>query len=217
MTAHFNWLDPLIFDLGSRLVFLPVGGIDAVREQTLTALDIRPGSKVLELGCGTGALTTKLVRRGASVTAVDLSKSMLGRARQRAPSAAFLQSDILDYKSEQKFDRVLLAFVLHHLEATARVASLRLASGNLAEGGLIGILDWSEPSHPSLRWALRTLIATVEPSSATDWIEQGFGIHLEKAGLSTLRSRDLAAGSARVVIAAPVKPSALSEDFVAAS
>src|SRR5947209_6665818 len=87
MTGLFTRLDPLIFDLGAPLVFLPLGGIDAVREQTLDVLDIRPGSKVLELGCGTGALTAKLVRRGASVTAVDLSESMLRRARRRPPSS----------------------------------------------------------------------------------------------------------------------------------
>lgn len=56
-TGFFDWLSPLIFDLGVPLVFFPVGGIDAIRERTLDALEVTLGMKVLEFDCGTGALT----------------------------------------------------------------------------------------------------------------------------------------------------------------
>ena len=198
----YDRLGAIIYDFGAPAVFFPVGGIDVLREQALDALEIREGSDVLELGCGTGALTAKLIRRGANVIAIDRSEAMLRLARRRAPSATFVRCDILNFKCARKFDRVLLAFVLHHLESQGRVAALRLASSMLSSDGSIGILDWSEPAGPSLRWALRTFIAMVEPSSAMDWLERGFAIHLEQAGLHTLRSCDLAKGVARIVVAA---------------
>src|SRR5690242_15239305 len=91
---------PLIgygYDLLSRLVFAPVGGLDALREAALDAIDVRPGMRVLELGCGTGALTRKLLARGAQVTAVDWSGPMLQRARRRAPAATFEEAEITAY------------------------------------------------------------------------------------------------------------------------
>jgi trans-aconitate methyltransferase len=99
----------------------------------------------LELGCGSGGLTALMIRRGAVVKAVDQSEAMLRRARRHAPQASFARCNILNFKSEEKFDRVLLAFVLHHMESDDRLATLKLASKLLKSGGLVGILDWSEP------------------------------------------------------------------------
>jgi ubiquinone/menaquinone biosynthesis C-methylase UbiE len=195
-------LGAVIYDVGAPLVFLPVGGIDVLRERVLDTLEIRAGNNVLELGCGTGALTAKLIRRRANVIAVDQSEAMLRHARRRAPSAKFIRCDILNFKCAQKFDQVLIAFVLHHMEAKARISTLNLARSVLNSEGLIGILDWAEPDGTLLRWAVRTFIATVEPSSATDWIEQGFGTHLDQAGLIPIKSCNLAMGATKVVVAA---------------
>jgi len=195
-------LGAVVYDVGAPLVFLPIGGIDDLREGTLDALDIHAGERVLELGCGTGSMTAKLIRRGALVTAVDQSEAMLRHARRRAPTAIFIQRDILNFKCVQEFDRVLIAFVLHHMEAKARISTLNLARGLLNSQGLIGVLDWAKPEGTLLRWAVRTLIATVEPSSATQWIEQGFETHLEQAGLIPIKSYGLARGVAKVVVAA---------------
>jgi hypothetical protein len=46
------------YDLLARLVFAPVGGLDALRAAALDEMGLAPGMHVLELGCGTGALTT---------------------------------------------------------------------------------------------------------------------------------------------------------------
>jgi len=45
------------------------------------------GGPVLEIGCGTGAVTVRLVKRGARVTALDQNPEMLERARARLVSA----------------------------------------------------------------------------------------------------------------------------------
>ncbi|WP_376097120.1 magnesium protoporphyrin IX methyltransferase [Roseomonas sp. CCTCC AB2023176] len=60
-------------------------GRDAMRAQLLSLLpdDLR-GARVLDAGCGTGALALEAARRGAEVVAIDLSPTLVGLARQRA-------------------------------------------------------------------------------------------------------------------------------------
>ncbi|MEO5617775.1 MAG: class I SAM-dependent methyltransferase [Candidatus Eisenbacteria bacterium] len=197
---------PIVYDLGAPVVFWPVGGLDDLRERALDALDVRSGSRVLELGCGTGALTAKLIRRGAEVTAVDRSECGLGRARHRAPAATFVQSDILDYRPSGKFDRVLLAFVLHEMEPVARRDALTLARETLVREGRVGVLDWSNPVSPILRLMLRALVAAVEPRCARSWLTSSLESHLEGTGLMPLVGRDVAMGTARIVVAGLCEP-----------
>ena len=61
------------------------------RKQTHRLLSrwIRPGFRVLEIGCGTGADTEFLARLGARVVACDPSEEMLSRARRRLEGAGF--------------------------------------------------------------------------------------------------------------------------------
>lgn len=193
-------LGALVYDMGARAIFALLGGIDRLQERTLDALQVRPGSSVLELGCGSGVLTEKIIRRGASVVGVDQSKGMLRRAGRRAPQATLIRADILKFKCAQKFDRVLIAFVLHHMDAEARLSTLTLARTALKPGGLIGVLDWTEPDRAALRWVLHGLLTAIEPSSALDWIEKGFGTNLDQAGLISIKSCSLAMGAARVVV-----------------
>src|SRR5262249_61925594 len=53
------------------------------RRAVVSALDLRPSDRVLDLGCGTGVLTSAVAARSAIVVGVDVSAAMLGRARQR--------------------------------------------------------------------------------------------------------------------------------------
>ena len=196
-------LGAIIYDVGAPAVFFPLGSLHAMREKTLDVMEIRPGTTVLELGCGSGGLTALMTPRGAVVKGVDKSEAMLRRARRRAPDASFARCDILDFKSNQKFDRVLLAFVLHHMERDARLGTLELARTLLKSGGLVVILDWAEPGGAILRLALHVFLATVERRSAMDWIKSDFEIQLKQSGFVPIKDHSLAFGAARVFLAAP--------------
>src|SRR3954466_623201 len=82
---------------------------------------------VLDVGCGAGNYTLKLLERlpGLDVTLVDLSRPMLDRATERvrpatAGKVAALQGDIREIElPDGQFDVVLAAAVLHHLRGDA--------------------------------------------------------------------------------------------------
>ncbi len=71
---------PQRYDAGMRL--LTLGRVSKLQGALTSAL--RPGAKrVLEIGCGTGALTERLVTRGVEVLALDQNPAMLEQARAR--------------------------------------------------------------------------------------------------------------------------------------
>ncbi|MFW5701231.1 MAG: class I SAM-dependent methyltransferase [Cyclobacteriaceae bacterium] len=68
--------------------------------------------KLLDLGCGTGRHSIELLKRGYKVTGVDLSESMLNRAREKASKEKldilFEQGDARELKYEEEFDMVIM-------------------------------------------------------------------------------------------------------------
>lgn len=120
----------------------PVGRIRATvragRERMRSTLlswlgeDLR-GQRLLDAGCGTGALAIEAARRGAEVIAIDLSPTLVALARERMPatlgagSVEFCSGDMLD-PALGDFDHVVAMDSLIHYRAHDVVAALsRLA------------------------------------------------------------------------------------------
>lgn len=81
-----------------------------------------PEVRTLDVACGTGFLTRHL--RG-EVVGLDQSASMLGIAREQAPSATFVQGDALDLPfADRSFDRVFTGHFYGHLDADERLRFL---------------------------------------------------------------------------------------------
>jgi trans-aconitate methyltransferase len=84
------------------------------------------GERVLDLGCGDGALTERLVAAGCRVIAVDSSPEQIGAARARGLDARRGRAETLPFKAE--FDAVFSNAVLHWIpDAAAVLASVRRA------------------------------------------------------------------------------------------
>jgi SAM-dependent methyltransferase len=80
-------------------------------QPVLELLDPRPGERVLDLGCGDGALTEKLVAAGCSVVGVDGSPAQIEAARKRGLDAHVMDGQALDFDCE--FDAVFSNAALH--------------------------------------------------------------------------------------------------------
>jgi magnesium-protoporphyrin O-methyltransferase len=105
-------------------------GRDEMRAMLLSWLpDTLAGARLLDAGCGTGALSVEAARRGAAVTAIDLSANLVQLADERSPkdlaggSILFKVGDMLDPEMG-RFDHVVSMDSLIHYPAADIVRSL---------------------------------------------------------------------------------------------
>ena len=105
-------------------------GRDRMRAELLGMLPAdMSGLRLLDAGCGTGALAVEAARRGATVVAIDLSPKLVALARHRAPKDLagrldFRVGDLLDERLG-RFDHVVAMDVLIHYPLAEAVATLR--------------------------------------------------------------------------------------------
>jgi trans-aconitate methyltransferase len=84
------------------------------------------GERILDLGCGDGALTEKLVACGCAVVGVDGSAEQIAAARQRGLDARVMNGEALDF--EHEFDAVFSNAALHWMKrADAVIEGVRRA------------------------------------------------------------------------------------------
>jgi magnesium-protoporphyrin O-methyltransferase len=127
-------------------------GRDAMRAILLERMgsDLR-GLRVLDAGCGTGALSVEAARRGAEVLAIDISPRLIALAQERAPAAfdggsiEFRVGDMLD-ASLGSFDHVVAMDSLIHYRTDDAVAAL----AGLARNCRASIQFTFAPSTPML-------------------------------------------------------------------
>ncbi|HIH15913.1 MAG TPA: class I SAM-dependent methyltransferase [Candidatus Diapherotrites archaeon] len=113
----------------------------------LTARDFGPGQRILDIGCGTGEISCSLAFHGAQVTALDLCRASLQRARETAErhgiqSISFVRADLHCLPLSTSFDHVFSLGVLHHCpdsgQAFSHVAR-RVRPGGLLTLGLYSV------------------------------------------------------------------------------
>jgi trans-aconitate methyltransferase len=83
-------------------------------EPVLELLNPQPGERILDLACGDGALTERIIARGTEVVGVDGSADMVAAARRRDIDARVVDAYELDFHSE--FDAVFSNAALHWMK-----------------------------------------------------------------------------------------------------
>lgn len=102
----------------------------------LDLLDAAPGARVVDLGCGNGALTRQLADRGYQVLGVDASPEQLALARQAYPDLTFREGNALDFALEQPADAIFSNAVLHWIDADKQQAMLDHIASQIRPNGL---------------------------------------------------------------------------------
>ena len=120
-------------------------------------LDVMPGMPVLDVGCGVGRWSIRLARRGARVTGVDLSPTMVREADRRSRLAgvqdrcSFHQADLAKLDLGQQFPLILGVTVLQHILDPQRLEeALRRLANHLEPGGKMVVLE-AAPSRTTTR------------------------------------------------------------------
>jgi ubiquinone/menaquinone biosynthesis C-methylase UbiE len=110
---------------------------------TRAALDVilafvRPGDRIIELGCGTGVMTAAFVQAGAIVTAIDHSTVYLERARERGlERVTWTQLPLDEWTGDATAEHVVATSVLHEVQDPQRL--LNVVATALVPGGLVHI------------------------------------------------------------------------------
>ena len=120
-------------------------------------LDIAPGTRVLDVGCGIGRWSSLLAGRGAQVTGMDLSPTMIAEANRRAAASGvaarcrFLVQDLAQLDAGERFDFILGVTVLQHIvDPDALRTAIQRLSEHLAPAGRIVLLE-AAPARISCR------------------------------------------------------------------
>jgi SAM-dependent methyltransferase len=148
--------------------------------------NVTAGQRVLDVGCGPGALTSELVRRlgAADVSAVDPSEPFVAAVRERHPDVSVQRAaaEQLPF-ADQAFDAALAELVVHFMKDP--VAGLREMARVTREGGVVAACVWdlAEGQGPlSLFWdAARELEPDVEDESQRAGTSQGHLAQLFRA------------------------------------
>ncbi len=139
----------------------------------LAVADLQPGMRVLDVGCGTGALTRAAalaVGESGSVTGLDISATMLGYARQMEAGLGAARIDWLEADAQthrfaaESFDAVVSRFgVMFFADPAAAFTNLHRAT---ATGGRFVAVAWRGPDDSPyfrLMGQARTIIAGPPP------------------------------------------------------
>jgi SAM-dependent methyltransferase len=138
-----DWLLPLYDPLQKLL------GFESYHRQLVDQAKLRPGHRILEIGCGTGNLLLLIQRLHpqAEVVGLDPDPKALARARRKAEREVLPVQ--LDRGFAQKlaypdtsFDRVFSAFMFHHLGPDEKEKTLREVRRVLKPGGSLHLLDF---------------------------------------------------------------------------
>lgn len=97
---------------------------------------------VLELACGPGMWTERLVARAKSVTAVDGAPEMLARARARVGDRArFIEADLFGWTPDRRYDAVFFGFWLSHVPLDRFASFWAMVADALAPNGRVFFID----------------------------------------------------------------------------
>ena len=216
--ALMRWLEsaPERYDAGMRAITL--GRVARLHDALACAAASAPGARVLEIGCGTGAVTARLLARGARVVAVDQSPRMLEQARARvaaAPHAARAEvtwlertASEIDALSESGFEAVVASLCLSEMSAGERHFVLREARRRLVPGGVLAVGDEVRPR----RSLARALVALARvPQAALGWLLAGslsrpipdLAAELHDAGFAVRTEQRWRLGSLAAIVAEP--------------
>jgi len=140
----------------------------------LDAVRLRPGTRLLDVASGPGALTAEAASRGAYSVGVDLSPRMIELAQRLYPALEFREADVEHLPfPDHAFDAVVCAFGVGHFPQPE--LALAECIRTLSPGGRIAFAWWDDPARQRIQGIFREAIAEIGVSVPSD-VPQGHNV-----------------------------------------
>jgi ubiquinone/menaquinone biosynthesis C-methylase UbiE len=173
----------------------------AARDAYLGLLDITAGERVLDVGCGSGAVTRDIAKRVGSrglVVGLDPSPALLAVARELAQQTGL--GDCVEFREgsalrlpfpDRSFDAVVCVTVLSHVpEGEAAIPELVRV---LRLGGRLGVFDldtdMTASTHPDRALTRRIVAAASDATAVNGWLVRLLPSLFQRAGIVDVRAR----------------------------
>ena len=122
----------------------------------------KDNSRVLDIGFGTGVLTSRLYENGHQIDGIDFSEKMISIAKDKMPLANLMEWDISNglpnFVHGKKYDSIVSTYTLHHLSEEDKVTFIKSLLPFLAEDGKIYIGDVAFQTREKLELCKKTSI-----------------------------------------------------------
>lgn len=143
--------------------------------------NIEEGDRVLDIGCGNGALAFDVAKKARKVTAIDMNDQNITTARKRYPAQniEYLSGDAAEHTFPERFDVIILSNVLEHINNRAEFLSKmkKTAPKMLIRVPMIN-RDWITPYKKEIgvEWRL-------DNTHFTEYTQDSFNEEMNHAGI----------------------------------
>ena len=142
-------------------------------------MDVQPNDAILDLGCGTGrnaGLMASYLSEKGSINGLDVSEIMERQFNKKFSGdkrVRFIrQRADIPFDLGQKFDKILISFVIHGFPHEVRKTVIQNVLNHLKLGGSFFMLDFSEFNMAEMPAFHRFIFKTIECKYAFDFIEK---------------------------------------------
>jgi len=125
-------------------------------EDVLGWLAPQQGENILDVGCGTGTLTSMIAESGAIVTGIDASPEMIAKAQQAYNNIEFFVKDATDFSFDKKFDAVFSNATFHWIKNQQQL--LQCIYNSLKQGGRLVYEMGAKHNIESIHNALKQVL-----------------------------------------------------------
>ena len=187
-------MEKMVDTYDSYMRKITFGREHVLRDVTVEAAQIKPGDRVLEVGCGTGTLSLAAKRKAGEsgkVHGIDIIPGMIELSKQKAEKAGLDVSfqlgsiEALPFADSQ-FDAVMCSFMIFHMSDRVRRNGIKEIFRVLKPNGRLMIIDMSPPIHKVTRAFVKLIVGFMLPHDLKELLPL-----MEESGFSNMEVRQV--------------------------